>query len=170
MAAIAAVGFLVAVGLQLALSLALTLVAVVRGDTAATGSAWLRSVVGSGLRIAATASIGSVIGLAVAMIGRNVSAALGGIFVYVAVIEGILRSIRMKFGLWLLGDNIGVFVTGNPRTFSEQSVTPSMGGGQSVAYSHPQVRTVGQAAMIVGVYAAVLLLAAAWSFRTRDVG
>ncbi len=167
--AIAAVAFVVTIGLQAALSLVLTLVAVVRGDTAETGGAWLRSVVGSGMRISATASIGSVMGLAVAMIGRNVSAALGGIFVYVAVIEQIFRAIRMKFGMWLLGDNVAVFITGQPRTFSDQTVTSFPGGGQSMAVSQPNVRTVGQAAMIVGLYAAALLVAAAWSFRARDV-
>jgi ABC-type transport system involved in multi-copper enzyme maturation permease subunit len=167
--AIAAVAFVVTIGLQAALSLVLTLVAVTRGDTAETGGAWLWSVVGSGLRISATASIASVMGLAVAMIGRNVSAALGGIFVYVAVIEQIFRAIRMKFGMWLLGDNVAVFITGRPRTFYDQTVTSFPGGGQSMAVSQPNVRTVGQAAVIVGLYAVVLLVAAAWSFRARDV-
>ena len=167
--AIVAIAFAVTIGLQVVLSLVLTLVAVTRGDTAETGTAWLRSVVGSGLRISATASVASVMGLAVAMIGRNVSAALGGIFVYVAVIEGIFRAIRLKFGLWLLGDNVGVFITGHPRTFYDQTVTSVTGGGQVMVTTQPQIRTVGQAAMIVGIYAAVLLVAAAWSFRARDV-
>jgi hypothetical protein len=100
------------------------------------------------------------------MIGRNVAAALGGIFVYVAVIEGILRGIRMKLGLWLLGDNVGVFITGRPRAFYDQT---AILGGQSTAFSQAQVRTVGQAAVIVALYAAVLLVAAAWSFGARDV-
>jgi ABC-2 type transport system permease protein len=168
--AIAAVAFAVAIVLQVALSLVLTLVAVVRGSTAGTGGAWLRSVVGSGLRIAATASIASVLGLAVAMIGRNVSAAVGGIFVYVAVIEGILRGIRTKLGLWLLGDNVGVFITGRPRVFYDQATaTANFGEGQSITFSRPQVRTVGQAAMVIGLYAAALMLVATWSFRARDV-
>jgi ABC-2 type transport system permease protein len=167
--AIASVAFVVTIGLQVLLSLILTLVAVTRGDTAETGGAWLRSVIGSGLRISATASGASVMGLAVAMIGRNVSAALGGIFVYVAIIEGILRGIRMKLGLWLLGDNVGVFITGRPRTFFDQTESTAVLGGQSTTVSQPQVRTVGQAAMIVALYAAVLLAAAAWSFRARDV-
>jgi ABC-2 type transport system permease protein len=168
--AIAAVAFVVTVGLQAVLSLVLTLVAVTRGDTAETGGSFLRSVVGSGLRISATASGASVMGLAVAMIGRNVAAALGGIFVYVAVIEGILRGIRMKLGLWLLGDNVGVFITGRPSTYFDQTtVNTAVIGGQSTAFSGSQVRTVGQAAVIIALYAAVLLLAAAWSFRVRDV-
>jgi len=168
--AMAAVAFVVTIGLQSALSLVLTLVAVTRGDTAETGGTWLRSVVGSGLRISAAASGASVMGLAVAMIGRNVAAALGGIFVYVAVIEGILRGIRMKLGLWLLGDNVGIFITGRPRTyFDETTVNTAVFGEQSTAFSHAQVRTVGQAAVIVALYAAVLLAAAAWSFRARDV-
>lgn len=168
--AIAAVAFVVTIGLQVVLSLVLTLVAVTRGDTAETGGAWLRSVVGSGLRISATASGASVMGLAVAMIGRNVSAALGGIFVYVAVIEGILRGVRMKLGLWLLGDNVGVFITGRPRTyFDETTVNTAVTEGQSTAFSHAHIRTVGQAALIVALYGAVLLVAAAWSFRARDV-
>jgi ABC-2 type transport system permease protein len=168
--AIAAVAFVVTIGLQVIFGLVLTLVAVTRGDTAETGGTWLRSVVGSGLRISATASGASVMGLAVAMIGRNVAAALGGIFVYVAVIEGILRGIRMKLGLWLLGDNVGVFITGRPRTyFDETTVNAAVFGGQSTAFSRSQVRTVGQAAAIVALYAAVLLVAAAWSFRARDV-
>jgi ABC-2 type transport system permease protein len=167
--AIAAVAFVVTVGLQAIFGLVLTLVAVTRGDTAETGGTWLRSVVGSGLRISATASGASVMGLAVAMIGRNVAAALGGIFVYVAVIEGILRGIRMKLGLWLLGDNVGVFITGRPRAFFDQPESTAVLGGQSTAFSQPQVRTVGQAAAIVALYAAVLVVAAAWSFRARDV-
>jgi ABC-2 type transport system permease protein len=168
--AIAALAFVVTIGLQALLSLVLTLVAVTRGDTAETGGTWLRSVVGSGLRISATASGASVMGLVVAMIGRNVAAALGGIFVYVAVIEGILRAIRMKLGLWLLGDNVGIFITGRPRTYFDQTtVNTAVFGGQSTAFSGSQVRTVGQAAVIVALYALVLLVAAAWSFRARDV-
>jgi ABC-2 type transport system permease protein len=167
--AIAAVAFVVTIGLQLLLSLVLTLVAVTRGDTTETGGSWLRSVIGSGLRISAMASGASVMGLAVAMIGRNVAAALGGIFVYVAVVEGILRGLRMKLGLWLLGDNVGIFITGRPRTFFDQTESSPVLGGQSTTFSQAQIRTVGQAAMIVALYAAVLLVAAAWSFRARDV-
>lgn len=167
--AIALVAFVVTIGLQLVLSLVLTLVAITRGDTAETGGSFVRSVVGSGLRISATASGASVMGLAVAMIGRNVSAALGGIFVYVAIVEGIIRGIRPRLGLWLLGDNVGVFITGRPRASFDQAESTAVLGGPSSTFSQAQVRTVGQAAMIVALYAAVLLATAAWSFRARDV-
>ena len=52
-----------------------------------------------------------MIGAAVAMIGRHTAAALGAVFVYIAVLESIVRGLRPAMGRFLLGDNLTTVVT-----------------------------------------------------------
>ena len=51
------------------------------------------------------------IGGGVAAVGRHTAAALGVVFVYAAVIEGLIRGFRPRWTPWLLGDNIVSFVS-----------------------------------------------------------
>jgi len=92
------------------LALALLPAALFRGTTAGADGGWLLSTVGLALRGSVIASAAAVIGLAVASLGRNTAAALGGAFVYFAILEPFTRALRPKWQPWLLSDNVATFV------------------------------------------------------------
>jgi ABC-type transport system involved in multi-copper enzyme maturation permease subunit len=137
--------FVLMVLLQAVFALALTLVASTRGITDDLGDHFVRAVV------AACASAGSLIGLAIAMLARNTAAAIGAGFAYLAVIEGIIRGLRPGWQHYLLADNIAVVVTGGDADIMREPVT----------FAHAVVAVV--------IWATVLTLAAAAAFRVRDV-
>ncbi|MEP6476469.1 MAG: ABC transporter permease subunit [Actinomycetota bacterium] len=152
-ALVAAVGvFVLMVVLLGAFALTLTLVAVTRGVTDGLGDHFWRSVVGTLLRIAACASAGSLVGLGIAMITRSTAAAVGIGFAYLGIVEGLIRGLRPGWQHFLLADNIAVVITGADRGIMRLPVTLT------------------HAAVTVAAWAAALLLAAAASFRSRDVG
>ena len=130
---------------------ALTLVAATRGITDHLGDHFVRSVVGTTLRVAACSSAGALVGLAIAMLARNTAAAVGIGFAYLAVIEGLIRGLRPGWQHYLLADNIAVVVTGADGGIMQEPVT--------FAY----------AVVAVMIWAAVLMFAAAVAFRVRDV-
>jgi hypothetical protein len=123
-----------------------------RGVTA-TPEEWTSQVIGVIARIAALAGAASIIGGAIAMLGRNTAAALGGVFVYLTVFEGIVRGLRPTLGRVLLGDNIATLVIGRDLMAAEGGV------------SHTPAR----ATVVVAVYVLGLLAVATASFRVRDV-
>ncbi|MEO8475929.1 MAG: hypothetical protein ABI572_02620 [Actinomycetota bacterium] len=145
---------LVAAVLLTVLAFAIGLATALRGTTATT-TPWLAD---SALAIARIAVVGggvSMIGAAVAMIGRHTAAALGAVFVYMAVLENIVRGLRPGLGRFLLGDNIGVAVT---------ATRTSLFQGESVFVLTPQ-----HGAVVIAVYVIVLVAAAMVLLRARDV-
>lgn len=139
---------------QFVLTLALAAVATARDATDATGSAWLLTTSGLGLRLATTAAAAAAFGAALAFLGRGTAAALGGGLSYVLVLETVLGSTFGSLRPWLALDNATVFVTGRFEG----------GPGGDVPG-----RTVSAAAAILAVYLAVVLAAGALTFRRRDV-
>jgi hypothetical protein len=116
---------------------------------------WAGDVMETMLRIAGITAAATIIGSAVAMIGRNTAAALGAVFVYMAVLESLVRGLRPAMSRFMLGDNIGAVVTGlnaelhqGPEVFT---ITPSKG------------------VVTVGAYVVALTIAALIMLRTRDV-
>jgi hypothetical protein len=103
-------------------------------------------------RVAALAACASVIGGAIAMIGRNTAAALGAVFVYLAVLEGIVRGLRPAIGRFLLSDSIAAVVIGSEMRLGDGSVV-----------------TLARAAVVVAAYTLGLWAIATVSFRMRDV-
>ena len=112
---------------------------------------WSRELSGVVLRVSALASAASIIGGAIAMLGRNTAAALGGVFVYLAVFEGIVRGLRPSLSRVLLGDNIATVVIGSDLVIGDRTLTPA------------------SSALVVAVYTFGLLAVATASFRARDV-
>ncbi|MBI3647800.1 MAG: hypothetical protein HY240_03465 [Actinobacteria bacterium] len=153
--AAAAVVMLLAIGAETVLSLVLWLVAATRGMTQGADGKWLLGVVGLVLRVSASAGIASLIGLAVAMIGRSTVAAVAVGFAYLGPLEGLIRGLRPSWQPWLLGDNVALFVNGRSQPLG--------------VYPHEIVRTVTAAGLVASAYAVVLLAFAALSFRSRDV-
>jgi hypothetical protein len=143
----AVMGVLLFVLLQAFLAAVLYPAAAAHGVTEGIDSAWMRSVLGDVGRGTAMAAVGSVVGLGMASIGRNTATALGGGFVYFAVLEPLLRAIRPTWALWLVGDNATVFANG----------------------TRLEERSVVEAGIILLVYATLLIVLSAALFKRRDV-
>ena len=145
---VAAAGFVV---LQFLLALALWPAAVWRGTTDGADSEWLVTLAGVLARGGGVAVFAAAIGFSIAAIGRNTAAALGVGFLYISVIEGLVRGLRPQLIPWLVADNAAVFVTAEP------SVVPELG------------RSTAESGFLLLAYALVLAVAAAAFFKARDV-
>jgi hypothetical protein len=122
-----------------------------RGTTEGADAEWFGQVVGAVLRTSTLGAGAALIGYAIASIGRNSAAALGVAFGYVAIGESLVRALRPAWQPWLIGDNATVFIYGRQLP--------------SAAFE----RTPGQAALILGGYMLVVLVAAGAVFARRDV-
>jgi hypothetical protein len=142
--------FALAMALQAVLGGVLTLDAVFRGTTEGVDASWWRESRGVAVRAATLASVASVVGFAIASIGRNTAAALGAGFAYLAVIENLVRGLRPGWQRWLFSDNAAVFIAGGNVGFSFQ-------------------RTMLQALTLLATYAAALFAVGVMMFRARDV-
>jgi ABC-type transport system involved in multi-copper enzyme maturation permease subunit len=147
--AIVACGFALLTGALLVAALLPS--AYLHGTTAGTGGTFGRSLAGVVLRSTAMIAIASTLGFAVASIGRNTAAALGIGFGYFLVFENVVGSFLADYRRWLLLGNAIVFIAGEEE------------GGEVVG------RTVLEAGAYLAVIALLLLAAAAWLFRRRDV-
>ena len=136
------------------LSSALAIAAALRGSTLLT-EGWWADAVATSLRVAVIAGIAALIGGAVAAVGRHTAAALGVVFVYAAVLEGLLRAFRPLWSPWLLGDNIVSFVAWQ---------TTELG-----VVSGSYVLSPGRAAFVIVGYTVLALALACTSVRIRDV-
>jgi hypothetical protein len=92
---------------------------------------------------------------AVAAVGRHTAAALGAVFIYTAVLEGLVRGFRPQWTPWLLGDNIVAFI-------SWQATNFQLASGSFVL-------SPGRAVFVILGYVAVLLALGSAFVRTRDV-
>jgi hypothetical protein len=139
------------VGAELLLFGTLTPAAIFRGTTEGLDLAWLRDAGGVVLRGAAAAALTSTIAFAVASIARSTAAALGGVFIYIAIVEPLIRNLRPRWQPWYLYDNLATFISGHP---------PELGvSGRSLT----------GAAMVISIYTTGFVLLALSVFRRRDV-
>lgn len=144
------------VALILALSLILSgllwLVAATRGTTTGAGSTLFQHVVGLIVRVAIVAGLAAILGLSISMIGRGTAASLGVIFVYLAILETLFRSLIPSVTPYLFATNTVVFVDGHA-------------GSPATA----TVITMTRATITVFAYGVALLVVAWAFFRARDV-
>ena len=152
---VTAVGvFVLTMALLGLLTVALALGASLRGSTA-TAPGWFGDLLGTLLRVSAVTTGVAVIGGAVATIGRNTAAALGAVFVYLAVLESLVRGFRPLLSPYMLGVSAVVLISGEPQMMSTDLRTVTV--------------TPGFAGVVMGVYVAVLVVAAVVMLRARDV-
>lgn len=137
------------------LSAGLALAAMLRGSTVGVDGAWGADVLLTWLRVALAAAISGVIGGAVAAVGRHTSAALGVVFVWTAVIEGLIRGLRPLWTPWLLGENLVSFLSWQTTGFQVSSQSYTI--------------TPGRAVFVILGYAAALLVLGFTFVRIRDV-
>jgi ABC-2 type transport system permease protein len=141
-------GYLV---LQLLMAGALLPTAFARGITSGVDRQWYEELVGTLLRGGLLATLASIVGMAIATIGRNTGAALGAGFAYLAIIESLVRGLKPEWVPYLFGDNGAVFVTARPQDL------PEVG------------HTTLEAGLVLISYAIILGALAAGTFRARDV-
>lgn len=122
-----------------------------RGTTTGADAEWLGEVIGAVLRTSLLGAGAALIGYAIASIGRNSAAALGVAFGYVAVGESLIRALRPSWQPWLISDNAVVVLYGEQLANSSFERSPA------------------QAALILGGYLAVVVVAAGVVFARRDV-
>ena len=94
-------------------------------------------------------------GLAMGTLARNTTAAVIITFVYLFVLENLVRGLRPEWVGWLFGDNAGIFIVGHRMS------TGASGSG----LSHGP----GIALLIIAAYAGVLSALALALFLRRDV-
>jgi hypothetical protein len=129
---------------------ALTPAAVFRGTTEGVNGAWFRELSGVVLRGGVVATIGAGIGFSIAAVARGSAAALGVGFGYLLVVEQLLGGVRQGWRSWFFTWNAAVFIHGH-----------------RLPDAIP--RSVGQAALLLSMYAVGALALATAAFRTRDV-
>jgi ABC-2 type transport system permease protein len=137
--------------LQVVFTLALLPALLVHGSTAGADAAWWRGLVGGVTRSAVLTGLAAALGASLAMIGRNTAVALGAAFVYLNVVEGVLRAWKPWLGRWLISENATIFLTGgrvNGLSFTRSTVT---------------------ATLTIVVYIAAVAAVATLLFRRRDV-
>jgi hypothetical protein len=149
--ALALFAFVAAILVQAVLGAALAPAAVFRGTTSGADAVWLRGVAGLGLRGAIAGTVAALIGFSIASVGRNTAAALGGGFLYLAVLEPLLRSLRPKWQPWLLYDNFATFIQGHAAGFT----------------LYP--RSMLGAGLVISLYTIGLATIAALAFERRDI-
>lgn len=154
--ATAIVIFVGALVLQALLVALLMPAALMRGTTSGTD---VQELLFTAARVGALAGVGAVIGFSIATVGRNTAAAVGVGFAYLAVLENLVRAWRPNLSKFLLGDNAGVFVTGD----SEQ-----LSCGFEDAFCGVEHSTLDAGGLLLAYSLGLFLLAFAF-FRRRDV-
>jgi ABC-type transport system involved in multi-copper enzyme maturation permease subunit len=143
--------FVISLALQVVF-LASTLPAVLaHGTTDGTDAAWWASLVFAMLRISLITSLVAVLAVSIATIGRNTSAALIAIAAWALVVERLVAGLRPKWARFMITENVATVVPWTPLEDVEFQRSPSL------------------ALATLVVYLAVIVFAAAWSFRRRDV-
>lgn len=137
------------------LSTGLAIAAMLRGSTVGVGGGWWSDVLTTSLRVSVAAAVAAVIGGAVAAVGRHTAAALGVVFIYTAVLEGLVRGFRPSWTPWLLGDNIAAFI-------SWQTTNLQLTSGSFVL-------SPGRAVFVILGYTAVVLALGFAFVRDRDI-
>ena len=102
-------------------------------------------------RTSALAAAAAVVGFALGTAGRNTAFAVITLFAWLAVAEGLIRSLKPTLARWLWAENVGTVMTW------AQLETADFARGPVVASA------------TLFVYCAVIVGAAAWSFERRDV-
>jgi hypothetical protein len=131
---------------------AMWLVALTRGSTLV-DDGFLRSLGGSILRCSLLSAGAGVLGASIAMIARNAAASMASGFVYLGVVEALIRGFKPSLARWLIGSNGVIVVTGKDTGINPFSDHVSLAA----------------ASITLLAYAAALVVMAGLSFRARDV-
>jgi hypothetical protein len=137
--------------LQVVFALALLPALLAHGSSAGADDAWLWGLVGGVARSAILTGLAAALGASLAMIGRNTAVALGAAFVYLNVLEQVVRAWKPWLGQWLISENVALFLMGRP------------------VEGLPFTRSTVTAAVTVVVYVGAVAALATALFRRRDI-
>jgi ABC-type transport system involved in multi-copper enzyme maturation permease subunit len=151
-AAAASLAAVISVALQATLVLAFLPTMLVKGSTSGVDGAWLVDLGTVVLRSMAFCGLAAAIGGAVANIGRNTTATLAAAFVWMAIVEAIVRGVWPARARWLLGENIVTFLE-----WERLDTTTAFERGP------------GTSALTLAVYGAGLIGLAVTLFHRRDL-
>jgi hypothetical protein len=121
--------------LQVVSLLLLTPAVLTTGSTAGTDLEWWLGLVAAMLRISALTALAAVLGLAIANLGRNTTAALAVICGWLLVVEGLIRALRPGWSTYLLSENLAVVVTWASLEGDAASPTPLSALATLVVYA-----------------------------------
>lgn len=141
----------IALALLGAFALAFLPTVALKGTTEGADGEWLGAALAGSLRIAAVTGLAAVLGAAMAMIGRNTSAAVGVALGYFVFFETLVRGMRPRLQHWLLSENVATFLTGERLEGVRSAASPA------------------GAAVTLVVYLALVSLAAGLLFTSRDL-
>jgi hypothetical protein len=150
-AAVAGCAMVIAGALQALLVAALLPTILTSGSTSGADGAWLVDAAAGVVRGVALVGMAALTGAAIATLGRSTSAAIGAGFVYLAIVESLVRAVRPGWASWLVGENAGTFFT-----------------AQSLVREHA-TRSVAAATVTIVVYVAAIVAVAVVVFDRRDV-
>jgi hypothetical protein len=139
-------------GLQVVFVASLLPATLVNGSTANAEASWWISLVAAMFRTSLLAAAGAMLGVALATLGRNTAFALAFAFGWVAAVEGVIRQLQPRLARFLWGENMTLVL--------------SWGRLDNVTFRRgPLV-----ALVTVTLYVSVIVAAATYVFRVRDVG
>jgi ABC-type transport system involved in multi-copper enzyme maturation permease subunit len=121
------------------------------GNMSGIDGAWWTDLFSQVARTCGVGVVAAVFGISLAMIGRNTAAALGVGFVYLAVVESLIRGFKPEWTEWLLGDNLALVLIAEAENI--------FGMGHSV----------GAGVLLLIAYAGGLFLLALAFFKRRDL-
>ncbi|MDQ3107484.1 MAG: hypothetical protein M3Q68_06720 [Actinomycetota bacterium] len=148
--AIAVCSFLIAAILQVVLLAALLPAVVAHGTTAGADRALALSVGAAILRISALTAVAALLAGCLASVSRSTAIAIVGIGSWLTIGEGIVRARRPSWTGYLVGENLTRTLTWNHLEGTGNASGPE------------------QAALVLGSYLALAVLAAWWVFRRAD--
>jgi hypothetical protein len=141
----------VAVALQVVFLGALLPAVLAHGTTDGATSGWWLSLGLAVTRVALLTGLAAVLGVTLATLGRNTAFALGVVFAWMAVVEGIVRGARPGWAPYLWGESLAT-AAGWARL-------------EQAEFTRGPLASL----VTVGVYSAALVAAATLVFRRRDV-
>jgi ABC-2 type transport system permease protein len=164
----AIVALLITLFLQFVFALAWAAGTALRGVTSTPGG-FLGETLGTIVRVAAVAALIGVVAFAVANMGRSTTAAVGILLGYLVVIEGFLAGVVSGLLPWLLVRAATAVVSQVPLVDPRAQASYGPDGRLIDVGGRGILLSVGGAWFLIAGYAVVLLAAAAWLFRVRDV-
>jgi ABC-2 type transport system permease protein len=149
--------------LQALLLAAFRLAVAARGTSIGAPSTWLDEAAKAILRVSVVASAFGLIALAIAMVGRSTVAAVGVLFGYLILFEGVIAGFRPSIQDRLLVRAAGVIVGQQPiYDTSREAVSRGIG-------PPPILLGLTEASVVLAFYVVALVGIALLVFRSRDV-
>ncbi|HZT11007.1 MAG TPA: ABC transporter permease subunit [Actinomycetota bacterium] len=141
-----------------------SLAVALRGTSLGAPSGLLGTAALTGIRVSTVAVGFGLVALAIATIGRSTVAALGVLFGYLVLVEGVIAGLRPSIQDRLLVRAGGVIVSQQP-IYDESRSFSSIGPSNLP----PVLLGITEAWVVAAVYVVVLMVLALVVFRTRDV-